>query len=107
MRILKLGGLLLLWLLITAPGDERDPISIRINLAASRLDVLENGETVASFAVAIGLPRYPTPTGQFQITEVTWNPWWIPPSSDWAKGELPMPPGPSNPMGEVKMRFAP
>ena len=27
------------------------------------------------------------------------NPWWTPPSSDWARGLEPVPPGPGNPLG--------
>ena len=27
------------------------------------------------------------------------NPWWYPPSSDWARGLSPVPPGPGNPLG--------
>jgi len=54
---------------------------------------------VRSFRIATGMPQYPTPLGRFQIVTKWKNPWWYPPSSDWAKGKEPIPPGPGNPLG--------
>jgi lipoprotein-anchoring transpeptidase ErfK/SrfK len=52
-----------------------------------------------SFRVATGQSVYPTPLGRFRV-EVKWrNPWWYPPSSRWAQGQKPIPPGPNNPLG--------
>ena len=52
-----------------------------------------------AFRVATGQSSYPTPLGHFSI-EVMWrNPWWYPPSSPWAAGAKPIPPGPGNPLG--------
>lgn len=40
------------------------------------------------------------------MTQVVWNPWWIPPkNSAWAKGAHDTPPGPHNPLGPVKMKL--
>jgi hypothetical protein len=55
--------------------------------------------------VAVGMRRYPTPRGEFTVSGVEWNPWWIPPPSPWAAKEKPMPPGGANPMGRVKLDF--
>jgi lipoprotein-anchoring transpeptidase ErfK/SrfK len=52
-----------------------------------------------SFPVATGMAAYPTPLGHFTIRRLARNPWWYPPSSDWAKGAEPIPPGPGNPLG--------
>ena len=52
-----------------------------------------------SFHVAVGAPEFPTPSGLFTIVTMQKDPWWIPPASDWAKDEQPVPPGPSNPLG--------
>jgi lipoprotein-anchoring transpeptidase ErfK/SrfK len=52
-----------------------------------------------SFGVATGQSRYPTPLGRWHVVVKWRNPWWYPPSSDWAKGEKPIPPGPGNPLG--------
>ena len=51
------------------------------------------------FGVATGQPSYPTPLGRFSIVVKWRNPWWYPPSSDWARGQKPIPPGPGNPLG--------
>jgi lipoprotein-anchoring transpeptidase ErfK/SrfK len=52
-----------------------------------------------TFKVATGRAQYPTPTGDFAIVDRQRNPWWRPPSSDWAKGLKPIPPGSGNPLG--------
>jgi lipoprotein-anchoring transpeptidase ErfK/SrfK len=51
------------------------------------------------FPVATGQARYPTPLGRFKIVVKWRNPWWYPPSSPWAQGLKPIPPGPGNPLG--------
>jgi lipoprotein-anchoring transpeptidase ErfK/SrfK len=51
------------------------------------------------FAVATGQTQYPTPLGRFTIVVKWRNPWWYPPSSPWAQGQKPIPPGPNNPLG--------
>jgi len=61
---------------------------------------LYNGmKVVRKFGVATGQAVYPTPLGRFQIVVKWKNPWWYPPSSPWAQGEKPVPPGPGNPLG--------
>jgi hypothetical protein len=94
---------------VPAPADTVDPraLALTLNLPAYRLDVHEGDSLVASYRVAIGARRYPTPTGAFAIARVEWNPWWTPPASDWAEGRTRTPPGPTNPLGPVKMEFAP
>lgn len=54
---------------------------------------------VRSYRVAVGAPAYPTPAGRFTLVTKQVDPWWYPPASDWAKGQEPVPPGPSNPLG--------
>lgn len=62
------------------------------------------GEKLAdTYAVAVGQPKYPTPTGRFEILEKKKDPWWYPPKSDWAKDKKPIPPGPGNPLGPYWM----
>jgi lipoprotein-anchoring transpeptidase ErfK/SrfK len=51
------------------------------------------------FGVATGQSAYPTPLGHWHIVVKWRNPWWYPPSSSWAKGLKPIPPGPGNPLG--------
>jgi lipoprotein-anchoring transpeptidase ErfK/SrfK len=51
------------------------------------------------FGVATGQSSYPTPLGKFSVVVKWRNPWWYPPSSPWARGQHPIPPGPGNPLG--------
>ncbi len=74
-----------------------------INLPARRLFLYEKGNLIKVYPVAVGTNRYRTPVGPRYLANVTWNPWWYPPPSDWAKDEKPTPPGPGNPLGRVKM----
>jgi len=76
---------------------------IEINVPAFRLDVLADTQVIRSFAIAVGMRRYPTPIGDFAISDVQWNPWWNPPDSPWAEKDTVTPPGPRNPMGKVKL----
>jgi lipoprotein-anchoring transpeptidase ErfK/SrfK len=52
-----------------------------------------------TFGIAVGQPAYPTPSGRYQIVTKQTNPTWFPPSSPWAAGLGPVPPGVSNPLG--------
>jgi lipoprotein-anchoring transpeptidase ErfK/SrfK len=77
---------------------------ILINRSINRLFLFKpTAKKLASwrtFAVATGQAIYPTPTGTFHIVVKWKNPWWYPPTQDaWAKGLLPVPPGPNNPLG--------
>ncbi|MDL1871994.1 L,D-transpeptidase [Deltaproteobacteria bacterium PRO3] len=80
-----------------------EQLSLKINLPATRLDLYVNGRLDRSYSVAIGMPKYPTPIRDYNISHIVWNPWWIPPDSDWAEGAEKTPPGPGNPLGAVKM----
>ena len=53
-----------------------------------------------SFRIATGQSSFPTPIGNFEIINMQRHPWWYPPEgSEWAEGQEPVPPGPSNPLG--------
>ena len=49
--------------------------------------VFKRGKLAKSYRVAVGEPKYPTPTGQFTVQTKQVNPTWNVPASDWA-GEL-------------------
>jgi lipoprotein-anchoring transpeptidase ErfK/SrfK len=72
---------------------------IVIRRESKSLNLYDGMHFVRSFRIATGMPQYPTPLGRFQIVTKWKNPWWYPPSSDWAKGKDPIPPGPGNPLG--------
>ncbi len=105
----ELGGCSAPGTTAASPADTLDPraLSLAVNLPAYRLTVREGDSVVARYAVAVGMRRYPTPTGEFAVKSLEWNPWWVPPASDWAAGEPRTPPGPTNPLGPVKLEFAP
>lgn len=102
---------------VTAPGASREtmlaaawigpvevqPLWLALNIPAYRVDVIRDGRVERSFGVAIGQRRYASPTGDFEITRIVWNPWWYPPDAAWARDEHITPPGPGNPMGRVKL----
>ena len=64
-----------------------------------KLALYKGRKLVRKFGVATGLAQYPTPTGSFKIVSMLRNPTWTPPNSDWARGAVPIPPGPGNPLG--------
>ena len=78
-----------------------------VNIPAYRLDAFAGDALVRTVTLAPGMAKYPTPRGSFAITSIEWNPWLIPPDSPWAAREHPTPPGPTNPMGRVKLNFLP
>ncbi len=57
------------------------------------------GKRKLSFPIAVGQPAFPTPSGDFSVIQKQMNPTWFPPSSPWAEGLGPIPPGVSNPLG--------
>lgn len=98
---------------INLAGTDRVPaggdadLHLVLNVAGNRLHVYENGERTRTYKVSVGTQKYQTPPGEYRIRSVIWNPWWHPPESDWARDRKPEPPGPDNPMGRVKLNFAP
>jgi L,D-transpeptidase-like protein len=81
----------------------KEKITIRINIPATRLDLYIDGEFKKSYKIAVGMPKYPTPIRDLNISYIIWNPWWLPPDSEWAQDAEKTPPGPGNPLGPVKM----
>lgn len=82
-------------------------LRLEVNLPAFRVDVWSDSRRVRSYRVAVGARQFRTPTGESELTRIVWNPWWVPPASEWARDEKVTPPGPNNPMGRVKLYFGP
>ena len=82
-------------------------VRLRASLSQKRLVIEDAGQVVREFGIAIGKPSHPTPTGQFTIRKMVWNPGWVPPKNRaWARGKQPRQPGePGNPMQTVKIFF--
>ncbi len=85
------------------PSIPNPELKISINIPEMKLKLFEKAVLVAEYPVAVGMPKYPTPIGNYAIERIEWNPWWLPPESDWAKDAEKTPPGPKNPLGPVKM----
>ena len=62
--------------------------------------VLEDGQELRRFPVAVGMPGWETPVGQFAVIEKRANPEWKHP----ATGEV-VPAGPANPLGSRWIGF--
>jgi lipoprotein-anchoring transpeptidase ErfK/SrfK len=72
---------------------------IVIDRAAFRLRLYRGQQRTRTYPIAVGMAAYPTPAGRFRIIQKQLNPTWFPPSSPWARGLGPVPPGPGNPLG--------
>lgn len=83
-------------------------LRIDVNLPANRLQVLDGDSVLRTYHVSVGMPGNDTPDGEFTITRAEWNPSWRPPENrEWTRDAQFTPPGPNNPMGRVKLFFAP
>ncbi len=83
-------------------------VHVVVTLTGKTLDVRDaQNHAVASFTVSPGLPKHPTPKGNFTIRKLVWNPAWVPPpDAAWAKGKKATAPNdPKNPMKLVKIFF--
>jgi lipoprotein-anchoring transpeptidase ErfK/SrfK len=75
-------------------------------LSQKRLYVLRRGRITTWYDVAIGKELHPTPTGNFTVKRLIWNPAWVPPDEEWARDKQPRgPKDPANPMKAVKIFF--
>ncbi len=81
-----------------------------INLPELRLYYFQNGAYQRRYALAVGKPSWPTPTGTYKICEKRKNPTWnVPPSIQEEMDEMgqevvtKVPPGPKNPLGKYFM----
>jgi L,D-transpeptidase ErfK/SrfK len=78
-----------------------------INLPELHLYYFQNGAYQRRYALAVGKPSWPTPTGTYKIYEKRKNPIWnVPPSIQEEMDEMgyevltKVPPGPKNPLGK-------
>lgn len=81
-------------------------LELQADLTNKKLHAFVDGKLVETWTVAVGTDRHPTPTGEFFIDKMIWNPGWVPPPNDWAKDATAKKPGdPDNPMRVVKIFF--
>jgi murein L,D-transpeptidase YcbB/YkuD len=110
--------LALLLALLATPAAAQEPadsaalppsgVRLDLNIPANRLRVLEGGRVIRTYRVSVGKPGHDTPDGSFRVQRAEWNPSWTPPPGRaWTRGKRFTPPGVNNPMGRVKLFFAP
>lgn len=57
------------WISMRVAELSRVPWELKVSLGARRLTVLQDGRAVRRYAVAVGRPSAPTPTGRFAVTD--------------------------------------
>lgn len=74
--------------------------AIVVSLSERRVRLYNGGTLVKAYSCAIGMPNFPTPTGDFVIELKRYMPTWVNPGGDWAKTMPPtIAPGVNNPLG--------
>ena len=82
-------------------------VTVEVDLSQRQLRVVDGDSLLKQYDVAVGKPDKPTPTGDFEIKKIVWNPSWHPPDEKWARGKDPKgPDDPDNPMKRVKIFFS-
>lgn len=86
-----------------APPDLR----LEVDLGKRQLNVYKGDQLTGTHPVAVGSKEWPTPTGEWTISQVVFNPRWVPPKDEsWAKDEETKEPGdPDNPLGVVQLVY--
>lgn len=95
--------------LVSASTDDAPKSNLQLvaDLSSKRLKMYEADTLVAQYEISDGTGGYPTPTGNYMIRHLVWNPRWTPPpGAKWARKYSPKAPGdPANPMKVVKIFF--
>ena len=87
-------------------ANEPPPFRLQVDISDNKLNVYSGQDVLMTYDISVGKDKHPTPTGDFTIRKIIWNPGWVPPPEKWAKGKKPKQPGdPDNPMKVVKMFF--
>jgi len=91
----------------TSATPVKSNLRLVADLSDSRLKMYEADTLVWQYPISPGTAKYPTPTGQYSIRKLVWNPRWTPPpGAAWARKETAKAPGePGNPMKVVKIFF--
>ena len=85
-------------------------VRVTVDVPAFRLTLWQNGKEVKTYKIGVGLVDYPITVSERKVTEIIWNPDWIPPDSDWVGerggvkvGEVIRASDPRNPLGKLKI----
>jgi lipoprotein-anchoring transpeptidase ErfK/SrfK len=83
-------------------------LRVEVDVAAKQLHVMSGAAHVAMHPVAVGSEKWPTQKGTWRITQVVFNPDWVPPDESWAEEREPRESGdPKNPLGRVQLVYDP
>lgn len=79
-----------------------------LRIGENRLYLYEDGKITHEWTVATGQPEYPTPTGEYYITEKRYLPTWVNPAPDGWGASMPasIGPGPGNPLGTRALNWS-
>jgi hypothetical protein len=86
-------------------------IKITVNVPAFQLTLWQNGKEIKTYPIGVGEKDFPLPIDERKITEIIWNPTWIPPDKPWVyedaknvkPGEKIEASDPRNPLGKIKI----
>lgn len=93
-----------------APAQPAPPpppdMRLEVDISERALHVYRNDQRVETHPVAVGSEEWPTPTGEWTVGQVIWNPRWVPPEEEWAEEEEVSEPGdPDNPLGKAQLVY--
>lgn len=84
----------------------RPDLLLEVDIASRAVNVYRGGRVVATHPAAVGSDEWPTPTGEWDIGQVIFNPRWVPPEEAWAEEEEIAEPGdPENPLGKAQLVY--
>lgn len=91
----------------SAPAEEAlAPTRLEVDISEREMYLYHDGKVVNTYSIAVGESDYPTPTGDFEINRIEWNPNWVPPNTEWGRErEKKDPNDPENPMVGAKLFF--
>ena len=79
-----------------------------LRIGENKLYLYQDGKITHEYTVATGLPEYPTPTGEYYITEKRYLPTWVNPDPEGWGASMPasIGPGPGNPLGTRALNWS-
>jgi hypothetical protein len=112
MRLSSFAALTLILAAMPAPAGLHaqggGELRLDLNIPTQQIVLFEGDAELRRYPVSVGKRGHETPVGRFTIGRAEWNPSWTPPDRAWARDARPAAPGdPGNPMGRVKLFFAP